>query len=130
MQKQMKTTNIGRSQPEKASNSMQAGNRQAILVRITKQILISLVLASAAVVPCQSFAAGPAPVNLGSTANFALLSYAAITSTGGGIITGDAGVSPAAGSFIGLNAAQVIGTIYAVDSSGPAGSLVAPTLLT
>jgi len=109
---------------------MQTGNLPAILVRVTKQILISLVLASAAMVPYQSFAAGPAPVNLGSTADFALLSYAAITSTGGGVITGDAGVSPAAGSFIGLNAAQVNGTIYEVDSSGPAGAVVAPALLT
>jgi len=117
-------------QPEKAACSMQAGNPQAIFGRATKQILAGLVLAFAAMVPHQSFAAGPAPVNLGSTANFAILSYAAITSTGGGIITGNAGVSPAAGSFIGLNAAQVSGTIYAVDSTGPAGSVADPTLLT
>jgi len=109
---------------------MLAGNPPAILSRVTKQILISLALASAAMVPSHSLGAGPAPVNLGSTADFAILSYAAITSTGGGVIIGNAGVSPAAGSFIGLNAAQVIGTIYAVDSTGPAGSLVAPTLLT
>ena len=126
----MNITYIDKPQPGKASYSMQAGNPPAILSRVTKQILISLALASAAMVPCQSFAAGPAPVNLGSTADFAILSYAAITSTGGGIIIGNAGVSPAAGSFIGLNAAQVVGTIYAVDSTGPAGSVVDPTLLT
>jgi hypothetical protein len=126
----MNITYIDKPQPGKASCSMQAGNPPAILSRVTKQILISLALASAAMVPCQSFAAGPAPVNLGSTADFAILSYSAITSTGGGVITGNAGVSPAAGSFIGLNASQMFGTIYAVDSTGPAGSVVAPALLT
>lgn len=73
--------------------------------------------------------AGPAPVNLGSTAPFVILSGAAITTTGGGTVTGNAGASPIAGSAIHLTAAQVKGTIYAVDSSGPTGSVVAPSLL-
>jgi len=109
---------------------MQASKSPAILVRATKQILIGLVLASAAMVPYQSFAAGPAPVNLGSTTNFAILSYAAITSTGGGVIIGDVGVSPTTGTAIGLTQAEVIGTMYAVDVAGPAGSVNAPALLT
>ena len=76
------------------------------------------------------FAAGPAPVNLGSTAHFAILAGAAITTTGGGLINGDVGASPIAGSAIGIPAAQVVGTIYEVDASGPAGAVVAPALLT
>jgi hypothetical protein len=77
-----------------------------------------------------AMAAGPAPVILGSTAHFMILAGADITSTGGGTINGDVGASPIAGSAIGLNAVQVNGTIYAVDASGPAGSIIAPALLT
>ena len=75
-------------------------------------------------------AAGPAPVDLRSTANFAILSGAAITSTGGGVIVGDVGASPIAGSAIGVTCAQVVGTIYAVDASGPFCAVIDPTRLT
>jgi hypothetical protein len=75
-------------------------------------------------------AAGPTPVNLGSTAHFTILSGAAVTTTGGGIINGDVGASPITGSAIHLTQAQVNGVIYAVDASGPAGSVMDPTLLT
>ena len=95
-----------------------------------KQILMGVVLAAAAMVPYGTLAAGPAPVNLGSTAHFMILSGAAITSTGGGIINGDVGASPIAGSAIVLSPAQVNGTIYTVDATGPAGSVIAPALLT
>jgi hypothetical protein len=96
-----------------------------------KQILISLVLAAAVAAPHEALrAAGPPPVNLGSTAGFTILAGAAITSTGGGAIIGNVGASPIAGSAINLTAAQVTGTIYAVDGTGPAGSVVDPTLLT
>lgn len=74
-------------------------------------------------------AAGPPPVDLGSAARFTILAGAAITTTGGGIINGDVGASPIAGSAILLTQAQVNGTIFAVDNSGPAGSVMAPALL-
>jgi len=93
----------------------------------TARILTSFLLALA--IPHQLIAAGPAPVNLRSTADFVILSGAAITSTGGGTINGNVGASPIAGSAIGVTAAQVKGIIYAVDGSGPAGSVVAPSLL-
>ncbi|MGA3285173.1 MAG: ice-binding family protein [Verrucomicrobiota bacterium] len=83
----------------------------------TARILTSLLLALA--IPYNLAAAGPAPVNLGSTANFAILAGAAITTTGGGTITGDVGASPISGSAIGVTCAQVTGTIYAVDAAGP-----------
>ncbi len=73
---------------------------------------------------------GPAAVNLGTNVNFTLLAGSEITTTGGGTVTGDAGVSPAAGSTIGLTDAQVNGIIYAVDDAGPSGSINNPTLLT
>ena len=92
---------------------------------------MGLVVAMAFTLPgLTSSAAGPAPVNLGAAAPFTILSGAAITTTGGGAISGDVGASPIAGSAIHLNAVQVKGTIYAVDQSGPAGSVMDPDRLT
>ena len=96
----------------------------------TKYMLMGLVLAAALMAPHRTLAAGPAPVDLGSCAHFTILAGAAITTTGGGAINGDVGASPIAGSAIGVTAAQVNGTIYEVDASGPAGAVVAPALLT
>jgi hypothetical protein len=94
------------------------------------KMLRNLVLALALMAPLQTLrAAGPAPVNLGSAAHFTILAGAAITSTGGGIISGDVGASPITGAAIHLTQAQVNGTIYAVDAAGPAGSVIAPSLL-
>jgi len=92
------------------------------------RILTALLLALA--IPQQLAAAGPAPVNLLSTAGFVILSGAAITTTGGGIINGNIGASPIAGSAIGVTCAQVNGTIYAVDASGPPCAVINPSLLT
>jgi hypothetical protein len=106
-------------------------NRTDIEEAGTKPLLLGLFLAVSFLAPPQTLlAAGPAPVNLGSTAPFTILSGAAITTTGGGIITGNVGASPIAGSAIHVTAAQVHGITYAVDASGPAGSLVDPSLLT
>jgi hypothetical protein len=97
----------------------------------TQPVRIRLLLALALMAPAGAgFAAGPAPVNLGSTAHFAILTGAAITTTGGGVINGDVGASPIAGSAIGIPQAQVNGTIYEVDATGPAGAVTAPALLT
>jgi hypothetical protein len=95
----------------------------------TKQILMGLVLAAAFMAPHRTLAAGPAPVDLGSCAHFAILAGAAITTTGGGIINGDVGASPITGAAIGVTCAQVNGTIYAVDAAGPACAVIAPALL-
>jgi len=78
-------------------------------------------------------AAGPAPVNLGSTAHFMILAGSAITQpTTGGTINGDIGLSPAAGSFIGIPPVQVNGTIHAVDATGTQAPnvVIDPTNLT
>ena len=97
----------------------------------TKQILMGLVLAVAFMAPLRTLlAAGPAPVNLGSTAHFTILAGAAVTTTGGGIVNGDVGASPITGAAIHLTQAQVNGTIYAVDAAGPAGSVIDAGLLT
>jgi len=93
-------------------------------------MLMGLVLAGALMAPYRLLqAAGPAPVNLGSAARFTILAGAAITTTGGGVIDGDVGASPITGAAIHLTQAQVNGTIYAVDAAGPAGTVIAPSLL-
>src|SRR5664279_5488074 len=107
-------------------------NSQALKTSGTKQLLMGLVLAAAFMTPHRMLlAAGPAPVDLGSCAHFTILAGAAVTTTGGGIINGDVGASPIAGAAIHLTQAQVNGTIYAVDATGPAGSVIdAARLLT
>ena len=101
--------------------------------KMKRKTMYCLAFAAVAAViapPWTLAAAGPAPVDLRSTAHFTILAGAAVTSTGGGIINGDVGASPIAGSAIGVTAAQVNGTIYAVDGNGPAGSVKDPVLLT
>lgn len=59
---------------------------------------------------------------LGEAASFAVLAGTAITNVPTSVITGDVGLSPAAGSnYAGLNTSEVSGTIFAPDSSGPDG---------
>jgi hypothetical protein len=71
------------------------------------------------------------PVNLGLTGGFAILSYAGITNTGPTIITGNVGVSPLTGSSMtGFGMPNIVGTIYAVDATGPTGSVAFPAMLT
>jgi hypothetical protein len=99
----------------------------------TKQIFMKLFLAAAFVASQQALmAAGPAPVNLGSAGQFVILSGSGITTAGQPYtINGNAGTSPAAGSYeIDLVQAQVNGIIYEVSAGGPAGAVVDPTLLT
>jgi len=78
-----------------------------------------------------AIAAGPAAVNLGSAANFAILAKTGISTTGTTSIVGDIGVSPAAASYItgfGLimdvsnefsTSSLVTGRIYAADYAPP-----------
>ena len=63
-------------------------------------------------------------VGLGTADSFAVLAGSGITDSNppAGLITGDVGLSPAAGTlYTGLTSAQVSGTIYAVDATGPDG---------
>jgi hypothetical protein len=70
-------------------------------------------------------------VDLGTADDFAVLAGTAVTNVPTSAITGDVGLSPAAGSnYAGLTDAEVDGTIYAVDGTGPAGSVNNPGLLT
>lgn len=97
----------------------------------TKKFSMLAAAVAVLVVGASSLAMAATKVNLGSADNFAVLAGTAITNVPTSAITGDVGLSPAGGSsYTGLTAAQVTGTIYAVDGAGPAGSVNNPALLT
>ncbi|MGD0391402.1 MAG: ice-binding family protein [Acidimicrobiales bacterium] len=88
----------------------------------------SLVLLGTAFVPVASAAS---TVDLGTAAPFAVLAYSAVTDVPTSSITGDVGLSPAAGSnYAGLTKAEVDGTIYTTNAAGPTGYTEDPGLLT
>lgn len=81
--------------------------------------LVALLFAVFAVTPAAYAATSP---SLGTAASFSVLAKTSITNVPTSVISRDVGLSPAAGTFItGLTTAEVGGTIYAVDSTGPAG---------
>ena len=78
-----------------------------------------------------SVASAATPVQLGTAAPFAVLAGTKVTDVPTSAITGDVGLSPAAGgNYAALTQAEVTGTIYAVDAAGPGGSVNNPGLLT
>ncbi len=105
-------------------SSTEHSDIRGTIARHGKRSLLGVLLAVGAMLTSPAWGAGPAPVNLRSAGNFTILAGAGISSTGGGIVNGDVGASPITGAAIGLNANQVNGIIYAVDGSGPAGSVV------
>ena len=64
-------------------------------------------------------ARGPAPVDLRSAGNFAILSKTGITDVYASAITGDVGTSPITGAALLLTCGEVSGKIYTVDAAGP-----------
>ncbi|MBU2447643.1 MAG: DUF3494 domain-containing protein [Bacteroidetes bacterium] len=103
-------------------------NRKGILHRFMSLLgtgLISVLMLHAVAFSQQ------APVTLGSTGRFAILSYAGITNTGPTSITGDVGASPITGaSMTGFETVALVGTIYTVDAAGPTGYVTDATMLT
>ena len=95
-----------------------------------KRMPIYLVVAAAMFLQ-QNAMANPSTVDLGTASSFAILSYSEITDAGGASkINGNVGLSPTAGTAIGLTAGQVNGTIYTVGPAGPLGSINDSALLT
>ena len=87
-----------------------------------------LVLVGTAFAPAASAAQ---TVQLGTAAPFAVLAGTAVTNVPTSSITGDVGLSPAAGTnYAGLTQAQVTGSIYSTNGTGPAGNVNDPALLT
>jgi hypothetical protein len=74
------------------------------------------------VIPVQTTA--QATVDLRSTTGFVVLAGSLVSNIPTSAITGDIGLSPAAGSYIsGFGLTEVTGTIYTVDASGPANAV-------
>lgn len=72
-----------------------------------------------------------APIDLKSTANFVVLAGSLVSNVPTSSITGDIGLSPAAGSGItGFGLTEVTGKFYVVDATGPVGATISPTILT
>ncbi len=104
-----------------------AGKRFSFVITIA---LICLMIG--VVIPVVNGASftGPSPVDLGSAGNFAVLAKTAIVDVPPSVITGDLGTSPITGAAItGLTCAEVKGTIYSVDATGPACRVTNPALL-
>jgi hypothetical protein len=101
---------------------MKATLLQTAVQNGAKRIPMALVVAVAMTFLHQD-AAAITPINYGDASSFSVLAGTGIGNTGSGTTIGqNVGVSPYAGTFItGLTPIQVGGTIYAVDSSGPAG---------
>lgn len=88
------------------------------------------IVASLVLVNSNTVQAATAPT-LGTANSFSILAGTAITNIPTSSIGGDTGLSPAAGSnYAGLTNVEVTGEIYAVDVTGPAGSINNPGLLT
>lgn len=99
--------------------------------KINKYSIVTSLVVSVFILGLTGQALAATVVNLGTAASFAVLAGTAVTNVPTSAITGDVGLSPASGSnYSGLTAAEVTGTIYAVDGSGPAGSVNNPALLT
>jgi hypothetical protein len=70
-------------------------------------------------------------INTRSTSDFVVLAGSLISNIPTSAITGNIGLSPAAGSEItGFGDKEITGTIYTVDATGPAGSVADATGLT
>jgi hypothetical protein len=63
-------------------------------------------------------------INIRSTSDFVILAGSLISNVPTSALSGDIGLSPAAGSQItGFGGTEITGTTYTVDASGPAGSV-------
>ncbi|MCX6992379.1 MAG: ice-binding family protein [Kiritimatiellaeota bacterium] len=90
---------------------MKTNYQRALAVNGIKRILAGLVLATGVMLTLPLMAAAyPAPVDLKSCSNFAILAYSTVTTTGGGIINGDVGLYPAGSQQI--PPSQINGRIY------------------
>jgi hypothetical protein len=70
-------------------------------------------------------------INLGTSANYVMLAGSLISNIPTSAITGNIGLSPAAGSNItGFGGGEITGIVYTTDASGPAGSVTNATGLT
>lgn len=93
-------------------------------ISIVNSLVISIAIAL--IGPFSAFAAGPPAINLGSidTNNFVILAQTTITDANPSVsaLTGNIGLSPAAGSLItGVSCTAITGSIYEVDNTYTGG---------
>jgi hypothetical protein len=102
--------------------------------RFTIGMLVGIFLISAVelTLTSNSTYALQSTVDLKTATPFAILAATAVTNVPTSVIVGNIGLSPAAGSNYdsGITQAQVTGTIYSTNASGPAGYVENPGLLT
>lgn len=101
--------------------------------RVSAAVIIAAVLTVAITFGLAgSVRAATTRVYLGAADSFAVLAGAAVTNVPTSAITGNVGLSPAAGDNYdsGVTQAQVTGTIYSVNAAGPLGYIENPGLLT
>lgn len=97
-------------------------------IKILSVVILATIFAIGPVRPAK---AAPTLVDLGTAGTFAILAGTQVTNVPTSKITGNVGLSPAAGSnYAGLTQAEVTGVIYSVNASGPAGYQENPALLT
>ena len=60
---------------------------------------------------------GPTPLNLGTAANYVILSVFALTNQPSSVVSGSVGLTKVSGSQIGLTCAEVAGQIVSIDSA-------------
>ena len=73
---------------------------------------------------------GPAPVRLGASGTFAILSKSGITDVYASAVKGDVGTSPITGAALLLSCGEVTGKIFVVDAAGPPCAIHDATTLT
>jgi hypothetical protein len=89
--------------------------------KINKIIALPVLLGAFLISASYADAATISPLDLGTAGNFVILSKSGITNVPTSAIVGDIGTSPITGAAIaGLTCAEVTGTIYTVNSAGPA----------
>ncbi|MEP7204916.1 MAG: ice-binding family protein [Candidatus Saccharibacteria bacterium] len=94
-----------------------------IINKISTKFLIGALITTGSLGFAGVVNAATTTVNLGTAGSFAILAGAGITNVPTSVIKGDVGLSPITGALItGLTTADVTGTIFAVDSAGPAGA--------
>lgn len=70
-------------------------------------------------------------INLNSAAGYAILAGSLVSNVPASLVKGNVGLSPAAGSKItGFGGGEIVGIVYTVDATGPAGSVPNATGLT
>src|SRR5436190_2304640 len=87
-----------------------------------KRILQGLVLVAGLIILRHNAVAGPAPVPLGSAAEYAVLGGSTVTSTGATAVTGDLGVAPGT-DVVGFPPGTVDGTIHPADAAAAQAQL-------